>query len=604
MKKKIFPVWAGFLTAYAFRTSVNVPIQRVWYETTGDWALANVFELLGYYDFLFLLFWFVCAVFFMYMKTVDTKNLSMKILSGLFAVLLPVGQSLRDLGNVSSLFGSFVNIVKTLLIIAGFFMFLLYSLNYIREIIQKKNFVTEEHHYFSKKPFLKSFLILMSTYGAVDLICYPGNLNADTIGQIYQIYGEMPWSSHHPLVSTLIVGGFVKLGDVLFHSQAVGLFINTLFQSALLALGLAATIWALVQKKLCKAGIWTVLALYIVTPVYTNIASTSIKDVPFMGFVLGYVVMFTLLIDDIELIKKPKFLAGFTALQVMVILLRNNGLYMVAITGFVTWLIWFKRYDKKGRVLSFVGLFLGAAVLSVIINSAVAGALHAEKGSRASMLSLPMQMMGRYYIEHTDDITKEEQEAVEKVMGPIDKSLIRYNPELADQIKCKFINDCTNEDVIKFMGVWAKWFIRHPGTYIEATLVHTYGWYDPVVSAEKRYETLADDYLTPTGFAEIIDKGMVFIYRFLNRLSLLGALENVGTATWAYLFIFALSKKENLKKYRVIGIYMLVNLLICFASPAFLEHTRYGFPILFTVPFVFAYTLASKDTKDAANKEE
>ncbi|MCQ2519455.1 MAG: DUF6020 family protein [Lachnospiraceae bacterium] len=602
MKKKLFPVLAGFLTAYAFRTSVNVPIQRVWYETTGDWALANVFELLGYYDFLFLLFWFVCGIFFMYMNETDTKNLGMRILSGLFAVLLPAGQSLRDLGNVSSLFGSLVNIIKTLLIIAGFFLFFVYALNFLREKIQKKNFVTEVSHFFSKKPFLKSFLILMAVYGFVDLICYPGNLNADTIGQIYQVYGEMAWSQHHPLVSTLIVGGFVKLGDVLFHSQAVGLFLNTLFQSVLLSLGLAATIWALVKKKLCKEGVWIVLLLYIITPVYTNIASTSIKDVPFMGFVLGYVVMFTLLIDDVDLIRKPKFLIAFIALQVMVMLLRNNGLYMIAITGFVTWVIWLKRYDKKGKLLSLVGLFLGAAVLSIIIDSTVAGVLDAQKGSRTHMLSLPMQMMGRYYIEHTEDITPEEQEIVERVLGPIDKSLIRYNPELADHIKCKFIDDCSNEDVLRFMGVWAKWFLRHPGTYIEATLVHTYGWYDPVVSAEKRYETPADDFLTPTGIFEVIDKGMVFIYRFLNRISLLGALENAGAATWAYMFIFALSDKENVKKYRILGIYMLVNLLICFASPAFLEHTRYGFPILFTVPFVFAYTLATKDRDSVAKQ--
>lgn len=601
MNRKIFPVWAGFLTAYALRIAVSYPIQRVWYEETGAWILDNIFELLGHYDFVFLLCWFVCGVFYVFMKDVNVGK--MRLLSLLIAVLLPVGQCIRDFGNVTYLFSSVVNIIKTLLIVAGFYIFVLYSLNFLRDNLQKKNFVADEPYFFTNRPFLKAFLILFGVYALVDIVCYPGNLNADTIGQIYQVYGEMEWSQHHPLFSTLITGGFVKFGDVLFHSKAIGLFLYTLAQSAALAMGLAATIWALVNKKLCKAGVWTVLLIYIVTPVYTNIASTAIKDVPFMGFVLLYVVMFTLLIDDKKRINSPKFLFGFMAVQVMTILLRNNGLYMITITGVVAWIAWFKQYTVKERLRSLLGLFMGAAVLATIINSILATALNAEKTGKADMLSLPFQTLGRYYSQFPDDFSDSEREALEAVLGPLDRSLGRYNPALSDHIKVKFNNDCTNSELMNFIKVWIKLFFKHPGIYTEAVLVHTYGWYDPVVSAEIRYETLHDDFLTPTGFFEIIDKGMVFIYRFLNRISLLGALENAGFMMLVYLFVFSLQKEKELKKYRILGVYMFTNLLICMAAPAFLEHTRYGFPILFTVPFVFAYTLAASKPHSFAKED-
>lgn len=656
MKKKAFPVIAGFLTAYAFRATINVPIKLEWYESTGEWVLANIFELLGYYDFLFLFFWFLCSIFFIYMlgrkgevsgktemikpaggecnavaelnqvsadSVTSRNNLSRPttILSALFAILLPMGQSIRDLGSAFACVGSIVNAIKTIICVIGFFIFFREALTFLFDKIQKKNFLTSENdlhdyshsacvkgdsshktessanHFFSSKPFLKAFIIIFGVYALVDIICYPGNLNADTIGQIYQIYGIMPFSEHHPLVSSLLVGGLVKLGDVVFGSEAIGLFIYVLLQSAMLAAAFALTIQVLAKRKMCKQGLWIMVLIYILTPVYTNIASTAIKDVPFMGFVITYVVMLVLLIEDQQRINDTKFLVAFILVQTMAMLLRNNGFYFIAISGFVLFLMWQKKHPWKSKLRLLLGLFLGASILSNVINGAISTALDAEKVHGADALALPFQMLGGYYQQYPDDIRPEEVESIEKILGPIDKSLSRYNPELADQIKAKFVTTSTKAEAVDFIFTTVKLFFRHPLPMIDAVLVHTYGWYDPVVSAAKRYETPDDDYLTPTGLAEVIDKGMVFIYRFLNRISLLGALENVGTAMWAYLILFALQKRPELKKYRVMGIYIFTNLLICCASPAFLEHTRYGFPILMVVPFLFSFTLTKLEVK-------
>ena len=56
---------------------------------------------------------------------------------------------------------------------------------------------------------------------------------------------------------------------------------------------------------------------------------------------------------------------------------------------------------------------------------------------------------------------------------------------------------------------------------------------------------------------------------------------------------------EELKRFRLFGVYILTSLLICFAAPAFLEHARYGFPIIMVVPFVFFFTLVNKDKENA-----
>ena len=593
MKQKVSNLIKGFLTAYAMRATISAPLQLGWYETKRDFYIAGVYELLGEYDFVFLFFLAVCTVFYLFLQGKAVRKASVIVTSAVFAILVPLGQCMRDTKSAMACFGSLVNVTKFVLMVAGFFFFFLYGISALKDCFVKKNFTDNSENFFTKRPFLKAFLILTAVYSLVTIIAYPGNLNADTIGQIYQVYGEMPYSEHHPLLSTFLVGGIVKLFDNITGSQAPGLFVYTLLQGAMLSAAFAYTIAVLSRTKLCKAGLWTVFIIYIVTPVYTNIASTAIKDVPFIAMVIVYVTLMMQIIEDTERLKSPRFYVPLIVIETFAMLLRNNGLYMIAITGFVLWLVWLKRFKGVTKITSILTLFLAAAVISSLINGAMSRAVNAEKVGKGDMLSLPFQTLGRYYSEFPDDFTKSERDAIEHVLGPMELSLSRYNPDLADQIKCKFIPTATDAEVMDFMKVWVKLFFRHPGAYIDGFLVHTYGWYCPVVSAEKRYETQDDDFLTPTGIFETIDKGLVFLYRFLNRISILGALENVGFATWAYIVLFVCTDGDK-KRFRLMGVYILTALLICMASPAFLEHTRYGFPILCVVPFLWGFSLSEK----------
>lgn len=602
MKNRVMPFVKGFLTAYAMRATVDVPLRAEWYESTRDYVIGNIFALLGEYDFVFLFYFAVCTVFYFFMEEKTVKDKGLTILSLIFAVLVPIGQCARDFKTVSYLFLSVVNVIKFILITTGFTMFFIAMLGFLKAFFQKKNFLKTEGDkpgFFDKKPFLKAFVVLFSVYALVTLICYPGNINADTIGQIYQVYGEMPFSEHHPILSTLLVGGLVKLFDSITGSMAPGLFVYTLLQCAMLAAALSLSVFALAKKGLKNSCLLVLTLLYAITPVYTNIVSTAIKDVPFMAFVIVYAVLTILYIEDATRITDAKFLAGLIASGTFMVLLRNNGIYMLVPTGLVLWLYGLKKMNAKERVVSFMGLFFAAAVLGVLINAGLSKAVGAEKVAKGDMLSLPFQMLGRYYIEFPDDFSDKDRAAIEAVLGPIDNSLDGYNPDLADQIKVKYRSEATTGEVITFMKTFGRLFFKHPLAYIDGFTVHVYGWVSPVVTAEKRYETPDDDFLTPVGIAEVIDKGMVFLYRFLDRISILGALENVAFWVWVYAFVFLLQSEKNLKKYRLFGVYMLIALLICFAAPAFLEHVRYGFPILMTVPFVFFFTLSVKDDKTA-----
>lgn len=72
------PAWKtflkSFLTAYAFTAVFHNPLVPAHYETTPDFIIATVYELLGNYDFKFFLLLFVGICFYKYMETKNFRK--------------------------------------------------------------------------------------------------------------------------------------------------------------------------------------------------------------------------------------------------------------------------------------------------------------------------------------------------------------------------------------------------------------------------------------------------------------------------------------------------------------------------------------------------
>lgn len=90
---------------------------------------------------------------------------------------------------------------------------------------------------------------------------------------------------------------------------------------------------------------------------------------------------------------------------------------------------------------------------------------------------------------------------------------------------------------------------------------------------------------------------MIFYYRFAARFTPLGVLENIGLAVWALFFLTAYQKKHGRGRDALAGIPLWISLLVCMASPGFSGHARYGFPILFSIPFLYGFTMTAKDNE-------
>ena len=113
------------------------------------------------------------------------------------------------------------------------------------------------------------FILLFVLWLPVCILNYPGNHNSDFIGQLLQNTGEMPYSTHHPIVLTQFIGLFFGLFKLIFGNYDIALFVWILLQMAALAAALSLTLSELKRKGASGAVLLAVLSVYVFSPIYS-----------------------------------------------------------------------------------------------------------------------------------------------------------------------------------------------------------------------------------------------------------------------------------------------------------------------------------------------
>ena len=607
MKKYLSPALTGLLSAYALCACFHAPLNRAFYGETADYLTASVYELLGEYSFALPFIWLLCAALFYVLarkgysfsallRKPNKGNFSWLILSCFFGLTFELGNILSNADTDGFFTSSFVNGLKYVLASAGITLLCFPLICFIRDRYLSFEVSGEsKKSFWSDKPLIKAFLLLFVCYLPFLILSFPGNLCYDVIGQIEQgLSGS--YTTHHPLIHTLWVSGMVKLGEKLFASREIGLFLYVLMQTALLLLAFAASIAFLARKKVRPCLLWGLFVLYLFTPIYTNLATTAVKDIPFTAFVLLYVIAYSAVLSNPELIRKSGVHLTFVAVQIGAIVMRNNGLPLIVLSGIaaVVFLIAKKRPAKE-IFLSVGAFFVESLILSELILLLVSGALHAGKGSKGEIFSLPFQQTAYTLSVCGNTITQDERASIENILGDTETIVANYDKDIADPVKALYRKDATGKDLFGYIKAYLKMGAKHPVLYGKAFVRHTYGWYCAGVPNEIRYETEYDGIRHGMAFANA-DKVMVFFYRFANRLPFPGILENIGAAVWCLIFLTAALLKQK-KGTAIMTFPLWVSFLICLASPCFFKHPRYALPILACLPFVLCFAKGDRHVK-------
>ena len=548
-----------------------------------------VYDIIGNYSFIALVLFAVFIVFYNFASKREHAGKCYMGLSVFFALSLLVGKSFAETNSFAYCFGSVSNFVLFIISLAGYTC--LFAELIPLFINGYKKLITSEK--MCNLTFGKSFVIIMIFWLPAILLSLPGNLCYDVLGEIGMAMGDVPITSHHPLLHILLVGFFIKMGE-LVGNISIGLFMYIVFQSIMLALALAGTIAWLKKEKACSDTLLlVVLGIYCISPMYSNMVSTAIKDVPFMAAVVWYVILLAEMAFYRERIKDQKFVIIFIAVSVLTCLLRNNGLYMVALSGVVITVAWCKKADRTIRIRLALIFIMLPIVFSKIIDGGLMVATKADKGSAIEALSVPLQQSARYLQLYKDELTDEEITVYNNTFVDYREAAAAYDPDLADPVKtfAYYGKEKGTLSLSSYLSIWFKDFFKHPVVYFEAFFAHIYGWFDPAIANAPRYEV--EESVFGKGLSTP-QKIVLFYYRFAERITPLNVLQNVGIYTWLLFILLRILKDEN-KNIRCLTAPLVVSLLICMASPCFYGHPRYAFPYMFTLPFYYGFALKKDD---------
>lgn len=500
----------------------------------------------------------------------------------LLSLFLLLGNSYLRKGDWSLCFGSYKQFALFLLLLCISSLTIKFLLGLGFKFLDYLSTPYTQYGFLQKHTLIKVMCVLLIFWSPYLIASLPGALCVDSQTQLNQVLGYSAYSLHHPMLHTLFMGICIKTGQILLHSANIGLAIYISIQALFLAFSLALSIWAMCRKHVHKLWIYSALVFYCITPLFGYYASLAIKDTPFNSAFLIFMVCFILLWEKAPMRFLPYLL---TISAVLVCQFRNNGIYTVGFMAFLLLVLLFKRSLTKEHFHRLLLPITIAILLHFTINICIAIIYQPLSGYSREMLSIFMQQTARYASNYGYDVTPEELAVLENIFGNTEALVQNYNPHLSDPIKNMFKMDASFSEIISYLNVWFAQFWRHPDAYFEAFFHGSFGWFYPFVDNASRYYDPGFIFSKPAftaGIEEVVSRW----YDFFRQIPLLNLLQNVGLYTWLMFASLSYAKRRNLMQRGIYFAPLLLSLMICLAAPAFFQHARYGFPILFCIPFL------------------
>ncbi len=336
--------------------------------------------------------------------------------------------------------------------------------------------------------------VIALCYVPVFLAVYPGFFVYDAQDELLQVVTRN-FSTHHPLLHVLALGGIIQLVHKVTGSYNLGIACYTALQMAGIACIFAWGIGKMEKRGTAKWMRCGITLYFGLCPVLVMFSLCSAKDGLFTGMLFMAVILLQELCADADAFFRKKsnaLLLGAACVGMM--LLRHNGFY-----GFVVFTPVLALYLRREwrRVIPCLALILACYGL---INGGLTKILHADNSENQEMLTVPISQMAR--ISAYEDVPLAEQEILFQYLPG--EAVQRYTPKVTDSVKISFDNEAYEADRKGFWSLWAKWGAKHPFGYLNAWFMTSYGFWYP--------DTVIDTYRGNTVFTYTYEDSSYFGY--------------------------------------------------------------------------------------------
>lgn len=580
---------------------------------------------IGDYSLMGILAVFFCFLLYRYSFSVGKLKREECIIGILMALTLLFGASFELFGTTALLTNGLVQLLKTMIILAGYLLFFPQLVKGIRHYAAEnftldKGFDLEDAVKYRRAIF--AFLVVI---WSVTLIAFfPGVFQGDTEDIIYMSYNyhtgladsvmrideNNMWVDHHSVLYTLILGAFVKGGRALFGNENAGIAVYTIMQGGFTAWVLAYSLFKLKGygvNPLIRTCITLFFAFFPWIPRYALMAT---KDTLFADLLMLYI----LLIADIAIEKKEQLsrnqMLRLVIYSSLMFLLRKNGLY-VAVLALPFLLMLNKRWLKSIAIV-----LLCIFAVKFVYSDVVLPACKIPDGSVSAALTVPLQQTSRYLHYYVDEVTQEEKDAIDAVAN-YDALSSYYEANRSDYAKSCWRKEADSSDLVNYMKVWAKMLFKHPMTYIAATANSNHGYFYPVVMDLSDFEKASngsyqninrDNYFDFHPTDNVLTRAARTVLRVcdnvLERTPLVNLLCTSAVYIWLLIFAWTRSIVNRDRKLLMLVIPLLMLMLTIITGPCNGNvYHRFTYPVAMCVPVVAAFGYRNGKEEEKADAE-
>lgn len=530
------------------------------------------------------------TVFYRYIFLKYKSDITLSIVSFLFALFMVGGKSYKQYASIKPLVNDLAAVIKTVIACTGYFLLfsalLLFAFHYLKNKANEKvNAFTDD----KKKLFGKIVVFLFVSWIPYFIILFPGNILYDSGTQMLQYFGYMQLTNKSPYFQTLLIGVAIEIGNALGSANlGIGLYI---FAQLVYMISVFSYSLCIIEKWCEKSRLFKgIVCICAFVPIFPLYAVTVGKDINF-----GITVLL-LTVFIFEVIQSPKAfwnnkikMALFIINLILMCLFRNAGIALV-----IGCLPIFFFTGKKEWKKIFI-CYVSCLICVFFWNNVCLPAFDVDMTKYPEEnLSIPLQQTARYMTYHEEEITEEEKRIIDKI---VDYEVLSdvYNPEISDPVKATYKRDADKEDIQAYISVYVKQFIKHPVCYVEAVLNKSYGYFypdDPGKIKDFAYFGMYNisEFNSKSGYNihSVFPNGVRWMkgMHAAKQIPGIGIFLGIGIWTWFLIVIIAFVWKIR-RKYLLVTIPAVFILLGCIASPVN-AYLRYALPMIFCIPFLSA----------------
>ena len=326
------------------------------------------------------------------------------------------------------------------------------------------------------------FMILWIPY----LMTYwPGGIYSDTVDSIQTAMGNAEWDNHNPILYTFIWRlVFLVTGYFNGNGEYSGLKFFTVFQMLLIALIMAYFISRCARRGLHRAFVVLLIIYTAICPLYPFYGISLWKDTIFSIAMFVFSLFLFATVAGEEDMKTVDYV-WYGVLLLLVIFLRNNGLYIAAFTALITFLILRKQFRAKAQRLGIISI--AVIIASIIIQGPVYDSLGFNSIKKGESLGIPIQQTA-YIIASGGVIEDEAYEVLDEIM-PMYNWITLYDPVVADTIKFdpSFNRTYFNMRTGDFIKAYLTLIKDNPIPALKGYMLATMGFWDATKSSSIAY---------------------------------------------------------------------------------------------------------------------